>query len=267
MDNAAMMVSDKDTGLVIRTALECAGFETKQFETTAALLRGIKRDDLRLIVIDVDGDCDGRRPESAGDWRGVMEWRRNWLNPGVVVVAVGGGDMHATVRALEAGMDDYVAKPVRGAELLARINMAVRRRDDAAGGDALELGGCRVDRNSSTLRSVRSKVGLTSRELGVVQILFQNVGRPVTRSRLATEIWGGRSDLSSRTIEQHVYQIRRKLRQCVGDAINVRAIYGTGYQLDLLGTDATDVQRAALIESAGVLAPLGQVKRLRPAAI
>jgi DNA-binding response OmpR family regulator len=272
MDNAAMMVNDKDTGLVIRTALECAGFGTTQFDTTAALLRGIKRDDLRLIVIDVDGDSDGREPGHAGDWHGVLEWRRNWLNPGVVVIAVGRGDTQATVRALEAGVDDYVAKPVRGAELLARINMAVRRRSDAAGSGAVELCGCTVDRETCSLRSARSKVALTSRELGVVQILFENVGRPVTRQRLAAEVWGGRPDLSSRTIEQHVYQIRRKLRLCVGKALNVRSIYGCGYQLDLAASDAADgvvqlslARPSAAGPRAAASAPADTVAPLTPA--
>jgi DNA-binding response OmpR family regulator len=238
MNNVAMVVNEKDTRLVIRTALECAGFEVTEFDNTLALLRGIKRDDLRLMVIDVDAEGDGRQAGQGADWQGVLEWRRNWLNPGVVVIAVGRGDTRATVGALDAGVDDYVAKPVRGAELLARINMATRRRDDAASSRAAELCGCTVDRETCSLRSARSKVPLTSRELGVMQILFENAGRPVTRHRLAAEVWGGRSDLSSRTIEQHIYQIRRKLRLCVGHALNVRSIYGCGYQLDTASADA-----------------------------
>ena len=237
-----MWVGDKNSALVIRTALECGGFACKEFDSPLALLRGIKRDDLRLIVIDVD--TAGTDADGEVGWHSVLEWRRNWLNPGVAVIAVGSGDAQATVRALEAGVDDYVAKPIRGAELLARSAMAARRRDDVAACTTVSLSGCTVDREKCCLRSTRSKVALTSRELGVVQILFENFGRPVTRHRLAAEVWGGRSDLSSRTIEQHIYQIRRKLRLCVGTTLSVRSIYGCGYQLDVADTDAAPAESA-----------------------
>ncbi len=224
LDNAAMVVNEREIGLVVRTALECAGFDCAEFNSTLSLLRGIKRDDLRLIVLDIDGEVD---------WRSVLEWRRNWLNPAVVVIAIGSDDTRATVHALEAGVDDYVAKPVRGAELVARINAAAWRRDDAPAAGTVSLAGYTIDRDSCCLRTTRSRVPLTGRELALIQILFENVGKLVTRQRLAAEVWGANADLSGRTIEQHVYQIRRKLRQCAGQALCVRSIYGCGYRLDL----------------------------------
>jgi DNA-binding response OmpR family regulator len=230
LNNAALVVGQRETGLVVGTALDCAGFECSRFDSTVSLLRGIKRDDLRLIVLDID-DPDV-------DWRAVLEWRSNWLNPQVVVIALGSADIKTTVRTLEAGADDYVPKPVSGPELLARINAATRRRVDATGtavARAVSVAGCTVDGDACCLRSARSCVALTGRELALTQLLFQQVGKLVTRQRLATEVWGASCDLAGRTIEQHVYQVRRKLKQCVGEALHLRSIYGSGYRLDRPG--------------------------------
>jgi DNA-binding response OmpR family regulator len=226
-----MVLSEREVGLVVGTALECAGFDCTAFESTVALLRGVKRNDVQLVVLDID-DC-------AVDWRAVLAWRNNWLNPAVAVIALGSADIKTAVRALEAGADDYVAKPVNGAELVARVNAAARRRGQAQAGSAVSLAGCTVDGDTCCLRSARSRVALTGRELALTQVLFENAGKLVTRQHLATHVWGAHSDLSGRTIEQHVYQVRRKLKQCVGEALQVRSIYGSGYRLDLPHTPAT----------------------------
>jgi DNA-binding response OmpR family regulator len=228
LDNAAMVVNEREISLVVRTALECAGFDCAEFDSALSLLRGIRRDDLRLIVLDTDGDVD---------WRAVIEWRRNCLHAAVLVIAIGSADTGTTVRALEAGADDYVAKPVRGAELLARINAAARRHDEPAATGTLSLAGYTIDRDACCVRTAGSQVALTGRELALIQILFENVGQVVTRQRLATEVWGADADLSGRTIEQHVYQVRRKLRLCAGQALCVRSIYGCGYRLELSPTE------------------------------
>jgi DNA-binding response OmpR family regulator len=234
LNNAALVVGERETELVVGTALECAGFACSRFASTLALLRGIKRDDLRLIVLDID--------DASVDWQAVLAWRRSWLNPTVVVIALGNADIQTTVRTLEAGADDYIPKPVSGAELLARVNAATRRRGGAPSGaaaQALSVAGCTVDGDACCLRSERSRVALTGRELALTQLLFEQVGKLVTRQRLATEVWGAQCDLSGRTIEQHVYQVRRKLKQCVGEALHLRSIYGSGYRLDRPGRPTT----------------------------
>jgi DNA-binding response OmpR family regulator len=225
--DAAVCVADQDARLVIRTALECAAFGVREFDGPVDLVRGVKREDVRVVVIDTDGHT-----AAEADWRGVLRWRANWLNPNVVVVGVGSGDAQATRCAFEEGVDDYVVKPIRGAELVFRITTALRRGANVARTDDVQLGGCRVDRHNRCLRSDRAKVPLTGRELGVVQMLFENAGRPVTRQRLAAEVWSARVELTGRTIEQHIYQVRRKLRLCVGGALSLTSIYGCGYQLD-----------------------------------
>ena len=224
MNKAALLIEDKDTQLVVRTALECAGFHCEVYASTGTLLRGIKRDDHGLIVVDVD--------DPATDCAALVDWRRNWLNPEVTLVALGRTDPLTAARVLNAGVDDFVAKPVRGAELLARIGAAARRRVPAPAETGPSLAGCSIDRGASAIVSRSQRVGLTARELALAQLLFENAGQLVTRARLAQDVWGTDAGITGRSIEQHIYQLRRKLKRCAGEALALRGVYGSGYRID-----------------------------------
>ena len=225
MNKAALLIEDKDTQLVVRTALECAGYLCDLYAGTVPLLRAIKRYDHGVIVADVDA------PQA--DFESLLTWRTNWLNPAVTVIAIGGDNPLAAARALDAGVDDFVAKPVRGAELLARLGAAMRRRRPAESPAGLTVAGCSLDRAASAIVSSSTRVTLTARELALAQLLFENAGHLVTRERLARDVWGLNTELISRTVEQHVYQLRRKLKRCVGEALALRGVYGSGYRIDV----------------------------------
>ena len=225
MNKAALLIEDKDTQLVVRTALECAGFLCDTYPGTVPLLRAIKREDHGVIVADLDA------PQA--DCESLLTWRANWLNPAVTVIAIGGDDPLAAARALDAGVDDFVAKPVRGAELLARLGAAMRRRRPTAAPEGLTVAGCSLDRAASAIISSSARVTLTARELALAQLLFENAGHLVTRERLARDVWGLDTELSGRTIEQHVYQLRRKLKRCAGESLALRGVYGSGYRIDV----------------------------------
>jgi DNA-binding response OmpR family regulator len=233
-ERAALMIQDKDTLLVVQTALACSGCQAVGYPSLPTLLRGVRRDDVRVLIIDAD--------TPALDWRALVDWRNNWLNPAVVLLAVGTADGPATAAALNAGVDDYIHRPLHGAELLARVRAAQRRRGQA-GVSTLELAGCTVDRARSSLRSAQSVVELTARELGIAQLLFDQVGRVVTRQRLAAEVWGHHNESTGHCIEQHIYQLRRKLHRCAGKLLVLRSVYGHGYRLEMVAQAGTPAPR------------------------
>jgi DNA-binding response OmpR family regulator len=228
LNRAALVIGEKESDLVVRTALECSGHQCTPFVSTTALLRGLKRDDHTLIILDID--------DPATDWQAVLDWRRNWLNPGVPVLLIGAATPGLAAMALDAGADDILIKPVRGAELLARIQAALRRRQEGAPPPQVAQAGCTLDRSTSSLSSPRSRVELTARELAVAQLMFEHAGQLVSRRRLARAVWSCDEELTGRSIEQHIYQLRRKLKRCVGDALALRGVYGSGYRLDVVGT-------------------------------
>ena len=225
MNKAALLIEDKDTQLVVRTALECAGYDCEIYGGTVPLLRAVKREDHGVIIADLDS------PQA--DCAALLTWRSNWLNPEVTVIALGRDDPRAAARALDAGVDDFVNKPVRGSELLARLGASMRRRRPMQAPAGLTVAGCSLDRAASAIVSSSTKVTLTARELALAQLLFENAGHLVTRERLARDVWGLDTELISRTIEQHVYQLRRKLKRCAGEALALRGVYGSGYRIDV----------------------------------
>lgn len=235
--SVAIVIPELPTRLVVRTALECAGYVCEVFDSLNALLRAVQREDTRVVVVDLD--------EPTLDWRLLLEWRRNWLSPDVVLMAVGPEDRAAAAAALEAGIDDCVRRPVHGAELLARVQAARRRRENGAG-DAGEVvvAGCTIDRGGR-LHCASGEVELTARELGIAQLLFRQVGRVVTRQRLATEVWGASAELIGHSIEQHIYQIRRKLQRLMGGLLVLRGVYGSGYRLEVAGAPAATGRRGS----------------------
>jgi DNA-binding response OmpR family regulator len=213
----------------IQAALGNAGCICAQFGTTAALVRGLRREHFDAVIIDVDCADIG--------WPSFLQRQRNCLSLSLVVLLA--GPAPGAAAALEAGADDFVAKPLVPCELLARLANARRRHRAPAALQRMARAGCEVDLQASRLLGAHGGVTLTARELAVAQIFFEHPGEVISRQRLANDIWGCDEELAARSIEQHVYQLRRKLRRCAGDALALRGIYGSGYQLAAL-TSAND---------------------------
>ena len=237
MKKAALLIEDKDAALVVRTALECAGFQCETYATMVPLLRAVRRDDHVAIIVDAS--------PATVDCAAVLGWRSNWLGTDVAVIALGPDDGQSAMRQLDLGVDDFVAKPVRGAELLARLRAVLRRHRPAEGAtQGPSIAGCSIDRAASAIVSTSSRVALTARELALAQLLFENAGQLVTRTRLARDVWGQNVDLTNRSIEQHIYQLRRKIKRCAGEALALRGVYGSGYRIDVTGTPSPQAMLA-----------------------
>jgi len=208
-----------------RSALASLGFDTVVFTGVAGLLRGWRRDDGRLLFIDVDLPGE--------DWPAVIAQLHEASPDRAVVVGIGASAPSASV-ALDAGADEFIALPCRAPELGSRVQAALRRAGPARTAEtSLSCGPCALDVAARRLVAPRGSVALTSRETALARCLFQTPGGLVSRRRLA-HIWEADEDIASRSIEQHVYQLRRKLKRCVGDAVVLRSVYARGYQLECL---------------------------------
>ena len=140
---------------------------------------------------------------------------------------------HATeadiVRGLDAGANDYIAKPFRLRELLARLRAQLRNHehsDDAT----LQLG---VFRFSASARSLTDAAGqrvrLTEKEAAILKFLYRAGSVAVPRETLLAAVWGYNTRVSTHTLETHVYRLRRKLGDVAGEMI---ATEGRGYRLN-----------------------------------
>lgn len=129
------------------------------------------------------------------------------------------------IAGLDSGADDYLVKPVDLLELAARLRALVRRAHGVAE-PALEAGALRMDPVSRQVWLDEQLVDLSQREYELLQIFMLNAGRVLTRTQLEQHLYQWGTEVSSNTVEVHIYHLRKKLRVGV-----IETLRGVGYML------------------------------------
>jgi len=136
------------------------------------------------------------------------------------------------IRGFEAGADDYVTKPFSIGELLARIGAAFRRMQRASGVDEIiRIGPAQVFPRRQELVRNRKTVALTFYEVEVVKLLAEKAGQPVTRDEILDKIWGVQATSTTRSVDNCMVKLRKKLEDDPAHPRHIVTIYGTGYKL------------------------------------
>ncbi|RJQ83250.1 response regulator transcription factor [Amycolatopsis panacis] len=124
------------------------------------------------------------------------------------------------VVGLDAGADDYVAKPFRLAELLARIRALLRRRVP----EVLEAGGVRMDLGARLVTVDTQEVQLANKEFELLRVLMSRAGQVVSRDEILAEVWNDLESKTSKTLDMHMSWLRRKLSVAADEAAGGRAV-------------------------------------------
>jgi DNA-binding response OmpR family regulator len=141
------------------------------------------------------------------------------------------------VRGLEDGADDYLCKPFRLEELLARVRGLLRRRRwDGAGGapeqvEPVKIGDTTVHFDRFELETPDGVIGLTTREAGLLRALVEREGEAVTRAELLESVWGLRPDTRTRVVDSFVVRLRRYLEPDPSRPRHIVSVRGHGYRL------------------------------------
>jgi DNA-binding response OmpR family regulator len=152
-----------------------------------------------------------------------------------VMVLTARGDERSVVRGLRLGADDYLAKPVRLAELLARMDAVLRRAGarDLPAGATVSFGDVEIDLGARRVLVGGKEIGLTTKEFEVLAVLAARPGTAVSRQQLMDEVWGDAYLAVSRSLDVHLTQLRAKLDR-PGLLATIR---GFGYRLEAGGAD------------------------------
>ena len=145
-----------------------------------------------------------------------------------VIVLTARDSVTDTVSALENGADDYMPKPFRFAELLARINLRLRQ-GDAVGQrpDVLDAGGVRLDVRTRRATVGEKEVDLSAREFALAEIFMVNAGQVLSREQLLDQVWGFDFDPGSNVVDVYVGYLRKKF-----GAQTISTVRGMGYRFN-----------------------------------
>ncbi len=224
----AVFDNDASEQPLIVQVLEKSGFDCNLYSDAALLAEAARGRRFDAIVIDWQGAAN------ASD--AVLRDARASPSHVPVLLMVAGGGEDDIIEGLSAGADDYLIKPLRPSELVARLQALLRRAYPHEALDRYEFtpfsfhpDACEV---VFALGGVTRSVTLTQKEFDLGLLLFRNAGRPMSRNHIREVVWGGDADVSSRTMDTHVSRLRSKLELGPASGYRVMPVYGYGYRLD-----------------------------------
>lgn len=198
-------------------------FKILTAETATGGVKIVQAERIDLAVMDVGlPDMDGREA--------VKIMRKNGFK-GPIIMLTGQGSDSDTVLGLEAGANDYVVKPFKFAVLLARLRAHLRQHE--ASEDAVfQVGPYTFHPGSKLLVSNKgSKLKLTEKETAILRFLYRAGKKSVAREVLLQEVWGYNSQVTTHTLETHIYRLRQKIEPEPGSAKLLTTDAG-GYRLN-----------------------------------
>jgi DNA-binding response OmpR family regulator len=216
---------DENLRVALRDNLEEEGYAVADAADTASAAEAMARSAFDLVILDVmlpdgDGYALCRRLRAAGDRSLILVLTARALEEDLVT-------------GLDAGADDYLVKPYRLRELLARVR-ALLRRGSAPSHEVLRCGVYRVDlRAREVVGADGDAVQLTRTEFDLLCYLLRNTGRAVQRDEILSEVWGKGLVVDDHTVDNFVSRLKKKLRRGARSGFSIRTIRGVGYRLDL----------------------------------
>jgi DNA-binding response OmpR family regulator len=204
--------------------LTVAGYDARSFAQGQMLLRAMALESFDMLMLDWN----------VPDVAGIDVLKRVREHSKVPVLFCTARDAVAdVVKALREGADDYLIKPLRRLELLARIEAVIRRsRKVLAYSEGFRIGNFQVDWLSGTMARDAIQLNLSAYDFDLAVLFLQNVGRIVSRRHIQQAVWGLTTALNTRTIDNHISRIRIKLELVPEHGWQLKSIFGRGYRLD-----------------------------------
>jgi two-component system response regulator RegX3 len=227
-----LLVEDEDSFIEALTiGLAREGFEVSVARDGAEALEMFEESEPDLILLDL------MLPKMSG--LDVCRTIRNTSDVPIIMVTAKGEEID-TVVALEVGADDYVTKPYRMRELVARMRAVLRRTPSEENvkigvdheNTPTELGGIRLEPSTRRTYVRGDEVHLRRKEFELLQILMENSGRVLTRDVLIDRVWGSDYVGDTKTLDVHIKRLRSQVEEAPKTPILITTIRGVGYRFD-----------------------------------
>jgi DNA-binding response OmpR family regulator len=197
-------------------------FDAVAVENGTGAVQAAKVEQIDLVIMDVGlPDIDGRDT--------VRILRKNGFKAPILMLTAHDTDSD-TILGFESGANDYVTKPFRFGVLLARIR-ALLRQHDASDDGIFTIGPYTFRPSSKLLLNPKgNKVRLTMKETAILRYLYRVGERPVSRETMLQEVWGYHSEVTTHTLETHIYRLRQKIEKDVATPV-ILVTESQGYKL------------------------------------
>lgn len=197
--------------------LSAAGYYCKTVQDGLLAIDMIEREQFDLILLDI--------MLPGADGYDIMEYIRPLKIPVIFITAK--HEVKDRVKGLKLGAEDYLVKPFDVVELVARVEVVLRRFNKTK--QRLEAGDVVVDMEARKVTKAGRPVVLTNKEYGLLVLFIQNKNVALFKENLYEKVWGDEYIADSRTLELHVQRLRKKM----GWENNLLAVYKVGYRLEI----------------------------------
>jgi DNA-binding response OmpR family regulator len=222
----AVLDDDRSQSELVCQVLTSAGHSCHAFVSGKDLLHQLRRDSYDMLII------HWQVPDISG--AEVLRWVRERLPsnlPVLFMTSRSGED--EIVAGLSAGADDYMIKPIRRGELVARVQALLRRAYPTQSAvEQIKFGHYVFEVRTGRLTMKGNPVELTQKEFDLALLFFRNIGRPLSRAYILEAVWARDVEVASRTMDTHVSRVRSKLQLRPEQGYRLAPVYSYGYRLE-----------------------------------
>ena len=217
---------DADIARLVRHHLEGAGYRTRVFATTLAVIAEAEKDIPAIFLLDVmvpggDGFDLCRR---------IRGQRRLQTIPIIFLTAK--TSEADRIMGLELGADDYISKPFSPRELVARVRAVLRRFERPLAPAVTKIGDIEIDSGAMTVTVRGDQITTTATEFRLLEYLARHPGRVFTRDQLLDAVWRDTAFVTPRSVDVYVRRIREKIEEDSENPRYLRTLRGAGYRFE-----------------------------------